>query len=289
MNTHHRSDSFAIVHRASGVRGSQGRRLIFVFECYLDDSGISGLPIVTMAGFLAPLEAWEELEPKWDSILNGYNIDVFHSKEFYATKPPFKTWKKIKKLSFAEELFAASHGRIFGVSISISVDEIARLKKADPGFSDMSPMGVAFSSILMKSITDERFGPYVKEQGISFLIETGNRNNGEIDQYFHKMANLPVFEGCLRSISFIPKKHCRAIQMADFYAYFSRRLAHNHYRFGSKLILPDCPYIETLKRHGPLWQRLGNRDTTRGLALNVKDYSDFGSFRSALTEVLLPK
>lgn len=266
--------------------GPQGKRLIFVFECYLDDSGTSGLPIVTMAGFLAPLEAWEELEPQWDSILSGYNVDLLHSKEFYSTKPPFKTWKKIKKLSFADELFTASHGRIFGLSASISVDEIARLKKADPGFSDMSPMGVAFSSILMKAISDDQFGASVKEQGIAFLIETGNRNNAEIDRFFHRMADLPAFEGCLRSISFIPKKHCRAIQMADFLAFFSRRQAHNHYRFQGKLVLPKCPYIETMKRHGPVWQRLGNRNTTRGLSVNVKDYTDFDSFRAALKEKL---
>ena len=75
-----------------------------MFECYLDDSGTSGLPIVTMAGFLAPLKAWEELEPNWDSTLKAHNVEVLHAKEFYATKPPFKTWSRIKKASFADEL-----------------------------------------------------------------------------------------------------------------------------------------------------------------------------------------
>ncbi|CAN7459916.1 DUF3800 domain-containing protein [Bradyrhizobium sp. LjRoot220] len=286
MNAYYRGDAFTIIRRASGLRRSRGRRLILVFECYLDDSGTSGLPIVTMAGFLAPIEAWEELEPKWDSILSSFNVDVFHSKEFYSTKPPFKTWTRVKKLSFADELFSASHGRIFGASVSVSVDEIARLKKIDPGYSDMSPMGVAFSSILMKLVTDEQFGPSAKERGISFLVETGNRNNAEIDQYFHKMAVLPVFEGCLRSISFIPKRHCRAIQMADFYAFFSRRQSHRHYRFGGKLIMPPCPYIEIVKRHGPIWQKVGTFNTTRGINLNAKDFPDLDSFRAALKEAM---
>jgi hypothetical protein len=217
-----------------------------------------------------------------DSILNDYSVDVFHAKELYATKPPFKTWTKIKKLSFADELFATSHGRIFGLSVSISVQEIARLKKVDPGFSDMSPMGVAFSSILMKTISDDQFGATVKEHGVVFTIETGNRNNAELDRFFNKMADMPAFEGCLRSINFIPKRHCRAIQMADFLAFFSRRQAHNHYRFQGKLIMPRCPFMETINRHGPVWQRLGNRNSTREIPVNVKDYPDFTSLRSAL-------
>ena len=91
-----------------------------MFQCYLDDSGTSGLPIVTLAGFAASKDNWEELEPRLDDVLNGYGVPVFHAKEFHDTKPPFKNWKRLKKRSFADELFATSHGQIYGLSTTIN-------------------------------------------------------------------------------------------------------------------------------------------------------------------------
>jgi hypothetical protein len=255
MNTHYRGDAFRIVRGASGARGSPAERLVFVFQCYLDDSGTSGLPIVSMGGFMAPMSQWERLEPLFDAILDRYDVPIFHAKEFHSTKPPFKTWKVVKKKSLIEELFTVAHGDLHGISVGIRRDEYDQAKEENSvAFGRMSGIGVCFASIMAKIITDERISAAVRQQGISFMIETGNQNNSGIEQYFHRMAANPAFEGCLRSISFIPKKQCRAIQLADLLAFYSRRSLWNHARFDGKIALPPCPYLGIIKRHGPVWE-----------------------------------
>jgi hypothetical protein len=65
----------------------------FVFRCYLDDSGTSGL--VTLAGFVAPLNVWEGIEPLANAVMDGYGVPIFHAKEFHDTKGCFARWSRI--------------------------------------------------------------------------------------------------------------------------------------------------------------------------------------------------
>lgn len=228
-----------------------------MFQCYLDDSGTSGLPIVALGGFVGHATHWEFLEPVMDEILCRYEVPVFHAKEFHDTKPPFKGWKRLKKRSFAEEIFTATHRRIAGYSVAIKSAQFEQAKQEQDAWDNMSAIGVCFSSIMVRIVTDPQLGPAVKREGLSFLIETGNRNNGEIDAFFAKMAAQPVFEGCLRSVSFIPKASCRPIQLADFFVFYSRRHLRNQARFDGKLALPSCPYLTIMSKYGPIWQNLG--------------------------------
>jgi hypothetical protein len=227
-----------------------------MFECYLDDSGTSGLPIVTLGGFYAPKTNWEALEPILDSLLNEYGIPVFHAKQFHDTKTPFENWRRVKKRSFTDELFGTTHGQIAGVSVAIKRGEFEQAKKDQSKWDNMSAIGVCFSAIMVKIVTDKETGPVIKNQGISFLVEAGNRNNAEIENFFNKMAKEPVFEGCLRSINFISKSNCRAIQLADFLAFYSRRNLRDHARFDGKISLPACPILDIMRRHGPIWQNV---------------------------------
>jgi hypothetical protein len=230
---------------------------IFVFQCYLDDSGTSGLPVVTMAGFIASLSNWEVLEPRLDALMDGHNVPVFHAKEFHDTKPPFKNWTKVRKRSFADELFSVTHGQIYGLSVTISRKEFEQAKRIQKKWDTMSAIGVSFSALMTRIVTDPAIGPAVKQDGVAFLIEAGNRNNSEIEQFFHKMAKAPTFEGCLRSINFVEKDSCRAIQLADFFAFYSRRHMRNQARFGGKLSLPACPFVTIMQKHGPIWEKAG--------------------------------
>jgi hypothetical protein len=246
-----------------------------VFECYLDDSGTSGLPVVTMGGFLGFQGHWENLEPILDEILNGYGVEVFHAKQFHDTKPPFKGWKKIKKLSFTEELFLTTHGMLHGLSMTMSRAALQESKK-EGAFASMSPIGVCFSSIVTRLVTDPKMSAAVRKNGVSLLIESGNANNGELEVAFHMMSKLKAFEGVFRSISFVTKESCRAIQLADFIAFYSRRLMRNHARFKGKLALPPCPYLNIMARHGPIWHGTGfNKPESMGVnSKNLKSLDE---------------
>jgi hypothetical protein len=177
-----------------------------VFQCYLDDSGTSGLPIVTLGGFVAHLSQWEIAEPKVDAVMKTHGVEIFHAKQFHDTDPPFAGWSKVRKLSFTDEVFSASRLALAGISIAVEKEGLKRGKKLQPGaFDRMSPLGVAFASLITRLLTNPAMAPAIKQEGIAFLVETGNTNNAEIEEYFHRMAKMPVFEGTLRSISMIDR------------------------------------------------------------------------------------
>lgn len=260
-----------------------------MFQCYLDDSGTSGLPIVTLGGFFAHMDQWEKAEPKLDAVMNSHGVKVFHAKQFHDTDPPFEGWSKVRKLSFTDEVFSASHLALAGISIGVEKEGLKRGKKLQPGaFDRMSPIGVAFASLMTRLLTNPAVAPAIKQQGISFLLETGNTNNSEIEQYFHRMAKMPVFEGTLRSISIVPKSHSRAIQLADFFVFYSRRNLRNKFRFnGKNIMLPACPYLETIHRHGPIFQDIAAgvpRSTGAAMGKDVRNLGDL----AALTKKRFP-
>lgn len=229
-------------------------RLVVVFQCYLDDSGTSGLPIITMAGFAATCGQWEQMEASFNDVLDRHEVPILHAKEYHDTKGCFGGWSRIRKRSFTEELFGHAHGRMVGISVTARKQAFEEARKTKPGIQSMSPYGFCFSAILMKLMTHSQVGPHIRKLGLAFLVETGNRNNGEIEKRFHNLAQMPIFEGALKSISFIPKGHCRAIQVADFLAFYSRRWMRNHDRFSGSLALPSCPQLEIIERYVPVLQ-----------------------------------
>jgi len=253
---------------------------VFVFQCYLDDSGTSGLPIITLGGFFAHMNQWERVEPLLDGVMNGHGIDVFHAKQFHDTDPPFKGWPGVRKLSFADEVFSASHGALAGVVIGVEKEGLKQGKKNHPGaFDRMSPIGVAFACIMTRILTHPSVDVAIKMHGLSFLVETGP-NNSEIEGYFHRMAKMPVFEGVLRSITFVPKAHSRAIQMADFLVFYGRRHLRNQFRFKGKLELPACPYLEMMRKHGPVYMDIAAgvpKSTGAVMGKDIKNISDLAA------------
>ena len=250
--TRYFGDAFRIV-RSASIR-APADRLVIVFQCYLDDSGTSGLPIVTMAGFAAPLSQWEHLEPVWDEILNGYEVPVLHAKEFHDTKGYFKKWSKIKKQTLTEDLFSAAHGRMLGLSVSARKEAFAAEKIQTGLVPTMSAYGVCFSTLVYRIVMEPQIGSVVRQSGVSFLVESGNKNNSELENWFHQMAKHPNFKGCLRSMSIIPKDNCRAIQIVDFFAFYSRRHMRDHDRFSGKFQLPMSAHLEIMHKHVPVWQ-----------------------------------
>lgn len=167
-----------------------------MFQCYLDDGGTSGLPVVTLAGFVGTLSNWESLEPKLDAIMDRFGVPVFHTKEFQDTKPPFQGWSKIKKRNFAEEIFSIAHGHICGHSMTLRRRDFAQAQKEVPAaFGRMSPLCVCFSAIAMRIVTDPQTAHAVKTNGVSFLVESGNRNNSGSSNSFTGWQSIKRLRG----------------------------------------------------------------------------------------------
>jgi hypothetical protein len=75
----------------------------------------------------------------------------------------------------AEELFSATHNRLFGLSMTVDKEEFERYKKDMHKFHTMSAIGVCFSAIMTKIVTDDQLGPVVKQHGVSFFGRDGEQ------------------------------------------------------------------------------------------------------------------
>jgi hypothetical protein len=92
---------------------------------------------------------------------------------------------------------------------------------------------------------DDEVGPLIREHGIQFFVEDGNKNNPDIAAVYERWRNDKGFglRDILRGLSFVPKSSSRAIQFADFAAFFSRRHNEKCVAAGGPLpVLP--PYLQ---------------------------------------------
>jgi hypothetical protein len=68
-----------------------------------------------------------------------------------------------------------------------------------------------------------RVGRISNIEGVAFILELCNEHNAEAEWNFYEARRQHNLENLLHCISFVGKESCRAIQMADLFAFYSRR------------------------------------------------------------------
>ena len=112
---------------------------------------------------------------------------------------------------------------MLGMSISVLKNIYAQRAKESSRKRTATAYTYCFNVIFDWILRDIRIGRAVWEEGVSLVLETGNRHNGEVERHFHNLRREHHLENVMKSICFVPKDDCRAIQMADLFAYYSRR------------------------------------------------------------------
>jgi hypothetical protein len=72
-------------------------------------------------------------------------------------------------------------------------------------------------------LRDIRIGRASNTEGVALILECGHENNPQAEKEFYWVRKHYGLEDVLRSISFVPKDSCRAIQLADLIAFYTRR------------------------------------------------------------------
>jgi len=196
-----------------------------VLVCYLDDSGKhAGSRITTVAGFVASAEQWKAFEEQVEPLFAEYGVTVLHATELHHTEGEFKGWRVIKKQSFVHKLTRVMSPLVpLGVSMS-ALKSVYKDRAATSGRKrTVTPYTFCSNVILDWILRDVRVGRAANTEGLSFILEAGNENNAEAEKNFNDVRGQHRLEDVLGSICFVPKKHCRAIQMADLIAFYSRR------------------------------------------------------------------
>lgn len=212
--------------------------------CYLDDSGSHPeSSIITIAGFLAPINLWTQFEAAAENLFDTYGVDCLHTRDLHASDGKFKGWSRVKKRSFCGEL--ASHLRPlypFGVSISAQKSSYLARKSEFDAWHNLSAFGFCFDRLMLKTY-EQIFYEHGREMwhddmSISVIMESGNKNNNNALDCFNKLKHDEKLER-LASMSFIDKKDCIAVQAADFLAFYSRRWMDECVKSGNKTERPE--------------------------------------------------
>jgi len=214
------------IHRLVPASLLAGRWLL-VLSCYLDDSGKDPQSRITsIGGYIAREQDWEAFEAQVERWFTEFGVDVLHAKELHDTDGPFHGWKKLRKHAFISRVYQEMRDRIpmgFAASAVKDAYELGVTERSRHGLRTVRPYTFCFNVIVDMVLSDRVVGKEANTDGVAFFIETGHEHNPEAEAQFHDIRERHGLQDVLRSISFIGKKSCRAIQVADLLAFYSRR------------------------------------------------------------------
>jgi hypothetical protein len=200
-------------------------RWVVVLVCYLDDSGKDPQnAITTLAGFAATDKQWEAFEVEVEPIFSGYNVSVLHTKDLHHTDGEFEGCERLKKQAFVARIsMAMARHKLVGYSFS-ALKEAYQAHALDRAPQRTStPYAFCFNRILDWVLRDVRVGKIANTEGATFILECGHEHNPDAQRCFNAVRREHNLEKILQSISFVGKESCRAIQIADLLAFYTRR------------------------------------------------------------------
>jgi Protein of unknown function (DUF3800) len=200
-----------------------------VLTCYLDDSGKDPQnPIETVAGYIAREDAWQAFESEVEPIFVEKNVPILHAKELEDTDGCFKGWTRLQKQAFIARIGrVASPHMMMGLSMSALKgtyrDHALYRASGNSPRRTVTTYTFCFQVVVDWILRDIRIGHASNTEGVALVLECGHENNPQAEHEFNWVRKHYGLESILRSISFVPKDSCRAIQLADLAAFYTRR------------------------------------------------------------------
>ncbi len=207
-----------------------------MLTCYLDDSGNDQDPIVTLAGYVSPEQNWRDFETEARAAFDTIDLPYLHTVDLHGLRGEFAGWSREEAAEFARCFGRILDRHVYaGFEFSV-MKSTFEARKADYDVEHQSsPLGFCLHGLVDRLVKDEGIlaGLRQPEVNLSFVVESGNKNEGDIRRRFDNIQKQDAER--FRSISFEPKTTRIALQAADFLAYFCRRLrtknrAHPRYK-----------------------------------------------------------
>lgn len=223
-----------------------------MLTCYLDDSDNDRGPVMALGGYVQTDITWTSFEVAAGELLSRYQVKTLHGKDFDAGRGPFKHWPGSKKATFVDDLYRIAGAHSIVGAISVVDKEDFKNLRAVGEFSNLSPLGVAFSSLVSNMILkDFADWPMGEDLRVSFVVESGHQNNGNLVRYFDWLKKNPIFSNRLGTISFTGKHDCVAIQLADFLAFHTRKAAQGWRVAGYPKEMPTGNALDIMQKYAP--------------------------------------
>ncbi len=205
----------------SELMADSPKRYFAVLVCYLDDSGEDREPVITCAGYLSVLENWKRFERDARNVFNQLGLDYLHAVDVRQRRNFFKGWESTQTLDFMQRLYQLLEPDVgMGFEFSVLKSEFIKNKPKSEG----SAFGFCFKGILDQMLKNEGIKDALKQPGvdISFVIESGHSNNKDVVAIFNRYKKNNEIP--LGTLVLEDKKKSIALNMADYVAYFCRRI-----------------------------------------------------------------
>ncbi len=158
---------------------------------YFDESGTHGKesPVVIVAGFIASPEQWSVFERDLSTLLDEYEVKIFHAIDFRTRKGNFKGWPKIKQARFNSRFLKLADDHLScGLSTVLRSEEYRSIYRAKNFHRKAKPdtqYGLCVRAALWKSIV------LLKEKRNSWplnvIFEDGASNAGDAIRVFSEV------------------------------------------------------------------------------------------------------
>ena len=195
--------------------------------CYLDESGKEDPqnPVTTLAGYIARDTAWEAFEADVEPWFSQFNVGILHAKQLHDTDADFKGWSVLKKQTFVSRICQARNPHIMmGLSMSAEKGSYKLHTAQSNRKRTATPYSFCFNVINDWVFRNIRIGREANTERVVYILECGHDNNAEVENEFYaiKQQHRDIAD-LMHSIRFADKASCRAIQLADLFAFYSRR------------------------------------------------------------------
>ncbi|NQV61985.1 MAG: hypothetical protein HQ502_20130 [Alphaproteobacteria bacterium] len=198
-----------------------------LFSARLDETGTDGKSAyVVVAGGVANIGQWDDIEARWQKRLAQRNVSAFHTKEFQDRSGDFTDWGDLKARNFEQSLSKMLQKRLsFEVAVAVERKTHSDIKKemhGIKGFKTDSDYGLCFRiarflvcQILAKNVPDAR---------VHFMVESGPfaADAGVIHEDIRKTQGAKyrpaMFSEMLAGFAHVPKGECLGLEAADFLA-----------------------------------------------------------------------
>jgi hypothetical protein len=207
---------------ASVIRG----RWVVVLVCYLDESGTDPQnPVITVGGYCGTEEQWGAFEAAVEPVFGKYGVAILHARDLHASDGEFAGWSRLRKEAFVAELCRTLSKSIpLGMSMSAAKDQYAAYARKQGNRRTVTPYTFCANVILDWVMTDIHVGRIANVDGVAFVLEDGFHSS-EAEWNFREVICQHDLAETVRAVCFVGKASCRAIQMADLFAFYSRRHA----------------------------------------------------------------
>lgn len=221
---------------------------------------------MALAGFYAYVEGWLRFENEVAPIFKAYDVDILRGKDIVDGRGSFKNWRLSRKVEFTDAVFSVlSKHVIEGVASCVEKKWFKRERERRPEFRNLSPLGLALSSTIGAIAFKAPIPvPEPLKDGIRFFVESGHRNNGNLARLFEVFVKDSSLVPPNSSLTMIDKQSCKAIQVADMLAFFSRKeINRSNPRVLPRKTLWDEPIFRAMRqnisyRFNHIWDKPDN-------------------------------